>query len=261
LGAVAGSKGSPGGGVQTWNPERYARTAGFVPEFGVAVLGLLAPMAGENILDLGCGDGSLSERIIASGASAVGVDASPEQVAAAKSRGVDARVCEGQSLDFDADFDAVFSNAALHWMRPPGRVAAGVWRALKPGGRFVGEMGGKGNIEAVVGALTECLERRGIDARALSPWYFPGVDDYTALLQGAGFRVIHMELFPRPTQIPGVIEDWLWTFCEVFLNAVPDGGRPAFMAELEEALAPELLDDRGRWSVDYVRLRFHAVRD
>jgi SAM-dependent methyltransferase len=261
LGAVTGSKGSPGGGVQTWNPERYARTAGFVPEFGVAVLGLLAPMAGENILDLGCGDGSLSERIIASGASAVGVDASPEQVAAAKSRGVDARVCEGQSLDFDADFDAVFSNAALHWMLPPGPVAAGVFRALKPGGRFVGEMGGKGNIAAILGALTVCLGRRGIDAAALSPWYFPGVDDYTALLQGAGFRVRSMELFPRPTQIPGGIEDWLWTFCEVFLKAVPGGDRAAFIAELEEALAPKLLDGRGRWSVDYVRLRFHAVRD
>ena len=258
---MTGNKEPPAAGVQTWNPDRYALTAGFVPEFGVAVLGLLAPLPGENILDLGCGDGSLTDRIIASGASAVGVDASPEQVAAALKRGVDARVCEGQSLDFNADFDAVFSNAALHWMLPPEPVAAGVWRALKPGGRFVGEMGGKGNIETVVGALTVCLGRRGIDARALSPWYFPGVDDYTALLQGAGFRVANMELFPRPTQIPGAIEDWLWTFCEVFLKAVPDSARPAFMAELEEALAPELLDGRGRWSVDYVRLRFHAVRD
>ncbi len=107
----------------------------------------------------------------------------------------------------------------------------------------------------------ERLERRGIDASALSPWYFPGVEDYTALLQGAGFRVQEMELFPRPTQIPGGIEDWLWTFCEGFLKAVPDGGRRAFIAELEEALAPELADGPSRWSVDYVRLRFHAVRD
>ena len=259
--AVTGSKGSPAGGVQTWSPERYARTAGFVPEFGVAVLGLLAPHAGENILDLGCGDGSLTEKIIASGASAVGIDSSPEQVTAAEARGVDARVCKGQSLDFDGDFDAVFSNAALHWMRPPERVAAGVRRALKPGGRFVGEMGGKGNIKTVAAALTASLERRGIDAAALSPWYFPGTEDYNALLQGAGFRVIHMELFPRPTQIPGGIEDWLWTFCEGYLRAVPDSARAAFIAELEEALAPELADGGGRWSVDYVRLRFHAVRD
>lgn len=259
--AVTASKDYPAAGVQTWNPERYARWGGFVPEFGVAVLGLLAPRAGEKILDLGCGDGSLTERIIDSGASVVGVDASAEQVAAAKGRGVDARVVEGQSLDFTQEFDAVFSNAALHWMRPPDRVAAGVWRALKPGGRFVGEMGGKGNIETVTDALTEGLERRGIDAAALTPWYFPGVEEFTALLQGAGFRVPKMELFPRPTHIPGGIEDWLWTFCEGFLMAVPDGGRRAFIAELEDALAPELADGRGRWSVDYVRLRFHAVRD
>ena len=123
--AVTASKDYPAAGVQTWNPERYARWAGFVPEFGVAVLGLLAPRAGEKILDLGCGDGSLTERIIDSGASVVGVDASAEQVAAAKGRGVDARVVEGQSLDFTQEFDAVFSNAALHWMRPPERVAAG----------------------------------------------------------------------------------------------------------------------------------------
>ncbi len=258
---MTGSKELPADSVQSWDPERYARTAGFVPEFGVAVLGLLAPRAGERILDLGCGDGSLTEKIIAAGASVQGVDASAEQVAAARGRGVDARVVEGQFLDFDGEFDAVFSNAALHWMRPPDRVAAGVWRALKPGGRFVGEMGGKGNIETIVGALTEGLERRGIDAAALSPWYFPGVEDYTALLQWAGFRVTSMELFPRPTQIPGGIEDWLWTFCEDFLKAVPDGGRRAFIAELEEALAPELADGPSRWSVDYVRLRFHAVRD
>ena len=255
------SAGKRPAGIQTWDPERCARTAGFVPEFGVAVLGLLAPRAGERILDLGCGDGSLTERIIAAGASVVGVDASAEQVAAAQRKGVDARVVESQSLDFDGEFDAVFSNAALHWMRPPERVVSGVWRALKPGGRFVGELGGKGNIAAIVGALTEALGRRGIDAAALSPWYFPGADDYTALLQGTGFRVPYMELFPRPTHIPGGIEDWLWTFCEGFLKAVPDSGRRAFIAELESALAPELADGRGRWSVDYVRLRFHAARE
>ena len=150
--AVTGSKDFPAASVQSWDPERYARTAGFVPEFGVAVLGLLAPRSGERILDLGCGDGSLTEKIIEAGVSVLGVDASAEQVAAAQARGVDARVVEGQSLDFEGEFDAVFSNAALHWMRPPERVAAGVRRALKPGGRFVGEMGGKGNIEAIIGA-------------------------------------------------------------------------------------------------------------
>jgi trans-aconitate methyltransferase len=154
---------------QHWSARRYAETAHFVPELGAPVLDLLAPRARERVLDLGCGDGVLTERIVASGAAVVAVDAAPDMVAAARARGIDARVMRGQDLTFEREFDAVFSNAALHWMRPPEAVLSGVRRALKPGGRFVGEMGGHNNTAAIIVALSAVLSRRGLDAHRLSP--------------------------------------------------------------------------------------------
>src|SRR6202521_6126775 len=157
---------------QTWKAESYAQNARFVSDLAGPVLELLAPSAGERILDLGCGDGVLTEKLAAAGATVVAVDAAPDMVAAARGSGIDARVMAGQGLTFDREFDAVFSNAALHWMRPPEVVLAGVRRALKPGGRFVAEMGGHNNTAAVLVALSAVLARRGLDATRLSPWYF-----------------------------------------------------------------------------------------
>ncbi|HYQ90618.1 MAG TPA: class I SAM-dependent methyltransferase, partial [Candidatus Competibacteraceae bacterium] len=147
---------------QHWEPERYRQQAAFVAEGGLPVLELLDPRPGERILDLGCGEGALTEKLMALGCQVIGVDSSPEQVAAARARGIDTRLMEGQHLLFKAEFDAVFSNAALHWMMPADAVIAGVWRALKPGGRFVAECGGEGNIKTIETALSMALERRGI---------------------------------------------------------------------------------------------------
>jgi trans-aconitate methyltransferase len=133
---------------QHWDPARYQRNAGFVAALGQPVVELLAPRSGERILDLGCGDGALTE-VLARDARVTGVDASAEQVGAARARGLDAHVADGTRLGFAAEFDAVFSNAALHWMRDPDAVIDGVWRVLKPGGRFVGECGGAGNVATV----------------------------------------------------------------------------------------------------------------
>ena len=144
---------------QQWSARRYAETAHFVPELGTPVLELLAPSVGERILDLGCGDGVLTEKIIAAGAVVVAIDAAPDMVAAARARGIDARIMRGQDLTFDNEFDAVFSNASLHWMRPPEAVLAGVRRALKPRGRFVGEMGGRAPAQPVVFSLCRGLSR------------------------------------------------------------------------------------------------------
>ena len=149
---------------QRWSAERYAETAHFVPALGAPVLELLAPSPGEHILDLGCGDGVLTEKIVAAGATVIAVDAGPDMVAAARARGIDARVMDGQKLTFGGEFDAVFSNAALHWMRDQQAVLAGVHRALKPGGRFVAEMGGHNNTAAIIVALSAVLARRGLDA-------------------------------------------------------------------------------------------------
>jgi trans-aconitate methyltransferase len=246
---------------QSWNPERYAKNAAFVPELGTPVLELLAPRPDERILDLGCGDGVLTQRLAETGASVVGVDASPEQVAAARQLGLDARVMDGAELEFESEFDAVFSNAALHWMPRSRAVIANVWRALKAGGRFVGEMGGEGNVEAIRSALSDALERRSIDGDALFPWYFPAPAEYRRSLEEAGFTVRSMRLLPRPTTLPTGIDGWLETFGESFLSALPEAGRPAFLNEVRERLEPRLKDADGRWVAEYVRLRFVACKE
>jgi trans-aconitate methyltransferase len=245
---------------QTWDPERYARNARFVSDLGAPVVELLAPRPGERILDVGCGDGVLTERLAALGCEVIGVDGSAAQVAAARARGVDARVVDGQALDFAAEFDAVFSNAALHWMKRADAVIDGVWRALRPGGRFVAEFGGHGCVRTIETALLAALERRGLDARNASPWYFPTDAEYRGRLERRGFRVDWIALIPRPTPLPGDVTGWLETFAESFTALVPVAERPAFVAEVREVLRPALADAAGNWTADYVRLRVAAVK-
>lgn len=245
---------------QTWNAQNYQANAGFVPVLGRPVLDLLAPRAGERILDLGCGDGALTVELVAAGATVVGVDASPEMIASAREKGLDAHVGDAACLDFDGGFDAVFSNAALHWVRDADGVIAGVWRALKPGGRFVGEFGGHGNVAAIVTALFAVLARRGIDAGPFHPWFYPTPQAYGGRLEAAGFRVESIALVPRPTSLPTGMAGWLATFANPFLAALPEVDRAAALSEAVALLRPALCDDEGRWTADYVRLRFAATR-
>lgn len=242
-----------------WDPERYARCARFVSDLGAPVVDLLAPRPGQRVLDLGCGDGALTARLAARGCVVVGVDASPAQVAAARARGLDARVMDGQRLAFDGEFDAVFSNAALHWMPDPDAVIDGVWRALRPGGRFAGEMGGAGNVATVREALADGLRRRGIDPARVDPWYFPTAEEYRARLTARGFDVVYAALLPRPTPLPVELSAWLETFAQTYLDAVPPAARAAFLEEVTARTRPRLCP-AGRWVVDYVRLRFLAVK-
>jgi SAM-dependent methyltransferase len=247
--------------AQIWTAERYARNAHFVPALGQPVLDLLKPQPGERILDLGCGDGVLTEKIAAAGASVVGVDAAADMVAAAKRRGLEAREMDGLHLSFNAEFDAVFSNAAIHWMKDdPDAVIAGVARALKPGGRFVAEMGGHGCVAAITVALIAVLERRGVDGRAAIPWYFPTVADYRSRLERGGFIVDYIALIPRPTPLPTAMAGWLETFGATFFSRLPASERIAARDEVVALLKPVLCDGDGHWTGDYVRLRFAAHR-
>jgi SAM-dependent methyltransferase len=239
---------------QEWLAERYATHARFVADLGAPVLDLLAPRPGERILDLGCGDGALTEQLVRAGAAVVGVDAGQDMVIAARARGLDARLINAHELPFDSEFDAVFSNAALHWMMRPDEVLAGVRRALRPGGRFVGEFGGHGNVAAVVVALRAVL---GVRVPS-SPWYFPTVDEYTERLEAHGFRADSIALIPRPTPLPTDLGGWLDTFAGGFLSALPGDERLAARDAMVSLLTPVLRDSRGRWTLDYVRLRFAA---
>ena len=245
---------------QHWSAERYAATANFVPTLGMPVFELLAPQPRERILDVGCGDGALTEKIAAAGAQVVAVDAAPDMVAAARAKGIDAHVVPGQSLSFDREFDAVFSNAALHWMRPPEAVLAGIYRALKPGGRFVAEMGGQNNTAAILIAVSAVVARRGLDPTRLSPWYFPSDTAYRRKLEAAGFGVAEMGVFPRQTVLASGMEAWLDNFTDDFFGPLPPGERMAARAEAIELMRPHLTDENGTWIADYVRLRFKAVK-
>lgn len=245
---------------QTWDPEAYARHARFVSELGQPVIELLAPRPGERILDLGCGDGALTEELALLGCEVVGVDASAAQVAAARARGLDARVGDGQALDFGAEFDAVFSNAALHWMRDTPRLFAGVHRALRSGGRFVAECGGHGCVETIHRSLIECLDERGYDGAAASPWYFPTAEDYGRRLAAAGFEVKSIALIPRPTPLPGDLLGWLETFADSFTRVLPAAERGPYLQQVRARAQPVLCDASGHWTADYVRLRFAATK-
>jgi SAM-dependent methyltransferase len=246
------------GRQQTWTPAEYQRHAGFVAELGAGVLEWLAPKPHERILDLGCGDGVLTDKLRELGCDVVGVDSSAAQIAAAQQRGLTASVQDGEALSFDSEFDAVFSNAALHWMRRPDAVIDGVRRALRTQGRFVAEFGGYGCVAKIRGALSAALVRRGVAPEARDPWYFPTQEEYAGRLERGGFKVRSITLFERPTPLPTDIEGWLETFAQSFTAAVPPEEHSAFITEVRDALAPQLRDADGRWFADYVRLRFHA---
>ena len=243
-------------GAQTWRAEQYAQHAAFVPALGAPLVDRLDPKPGERVLDLGCGDGTLTVQIAARGATVVGVDASADMIAAARARGVDARQVDARHLAFDREFDAVFSNAVLHWIKEADAVAQGVARALRPGGRFVGEFGGHTNVAAITVALRAVLPRYGIDAP--SDWYYPTPDAYRRVLDAAGFTVDDIALVPRPTPLPTGMSGWLETFRGTILDAIPAGDRQRAKDEIIALLAPALCDDEGRWTADYVRLRFTA---
>ena len=246
--------------MQVWDPDRYATHARFVSDPGAPVVELLDPRPGERVLDIGCGDGALTAKLVEAGCRVVAIDASPEQVRAARERGLDARVADATALDFDAEFDAVFSNAVLHWIRAPDAALAAIRRSLAPGGRLVAELGGHGCVASIRAAFAEVLAQRGIDAGRLNPWYFPTAEEYRERLDANGFDVDSIRLFPRPTPLPSDVTDWLETFAQPFLAGVPNSDRPAVLREMRERLEPVLGTADGGWVADYVRLRFAATR-
>jgi len=247
--------------TQIWNTQDYQENAGFVHGLANGVFEWLGAQPGECILDLGCGQGQLTQRIASTGATVVGVDSSPQMVAAARERGIAAEEGRAEALPFaDRSFDAVFSNAALHWVRDQDAMMSEVRRVLKPGGRFVAEMGGHGNIAAIRVALIAVLARHGYASLEDAVNYYPTVEGYTKRLVHHGFRVEQMALIPRPTPLPsGGMQGWLRTFRSGVLAGLPDALRESVVQETSTLLAEALRDEEGNWIADYVRLRFVAA--
>ncbi len=244
---------------QSWTAESYATHARFVADLAGAVMEWLDPKPGERILDLGCGDGVLTAELKTRGCDVLGVDISDDLLAAARQRGVDVAHADGQALHFANEFDAVFSNAALHWMTDAAAVANGVARALKPGGRFVAEFGGHGNVAAISTAMRATAIRRGGDQALAGPWFFPSPDVYRGILEEAGLAVRRIGLFPRPTILKTGMGAWLKVFRKPFFEQY-GAESETVLAEVEDLLRPVLCDSHGNWTADYVRLRVEAVK-
>jgi SAM-dependent methyltransferase len=236
----------------------FASRARYVSDYGASVIKLLDPKAGESILDVGCGDGTLSRLLAVNGSQVVGIDIDPDMVRAAVSNGVDARLLDGCRLPFEREFDAVFSNSALHFMKPPGDVIRGVARALKPGGRFAAELGTHGNIAAIVTALIAVLQRHGIDGGAHVPWIYLTMEEYCDLLESCGFAIETVHKFHRPTPMPGGIKGWIDILGRWFLDTLPLERRAEACEEVAQLLSYTLKSSTGLWIADYHHLRFKA---
>ena len=233
-----------------WDAADYARVGRFVSDLGEAALDLLGPQMGERILDVGCGDGALTHKIIERGAEVVGVDNSAELVAAARAIGIEVLEMDAADMTFDTEFDAAFSNAALHWMLDKERVAEATFRALKRGGRYAGEMGGEGNLAKLRETLDAELVARGYPPPLESSNWYPSVEEFAAVYETAGFTEVDARLIERPTPMPNGIGQWVTTFRRGWLDraGVPEEER----AEIGEAVAANVGSD----NADYVRLRF-----
>lgn len=271
----------------TWDAALYQQTFAFVPAMGRGLLPLLDARPGERVLDLGCGTGELTVELARSGASVVGVDADPAMLARAAqaaealqaeetpgdgsahthpdagAAAVTWRLADAHALpdDLTADgpFDAVLSNATLHWMRDPAHVLSEVRRVLRPGGRFVAEQGGRGNVAAVLAAAADTRAARGLPPVA-HPWDFPSPAEQATRLERAGFRVRSVHWFERPSPLGdgGTAGTWLRMFGSSLLAGVADDERTGFLDEVDERAAAQLRAADGSWHVDYVRLRFVA---
>ena len=201
---------------QNWNAEQYQTDASFVARLGSPALQLLAPQSGEKILDLGCGDGDLTLQIQNHQCEVLGIDSSQEMIATAKQKGLNAKVLSAEDLNYHETFDAVFTNAALHWVSDIDLVVANVYSSLKSGGRFVGEFGGQGNIKSLIDMMSETFQELADLGEFNNPWYFPSVEEFTIVLEQAGFEVSYIELIPRPTVLKSGINAWL----EIFANGI-----------------------------------------
>lgn len=243
----------------SWNASEYTKHAAFVSNLALPVVDLLAPIEGEEVLDLGCGEGTLALEIQKSGAKVMGVDLSHEMVKSARAKGIDAIVMSATELEFKSRFDVVFSNAVLHWVKDSETAVRNIYEALKPNGRFVAEFGGLGNCKIAVDAMKEVFKNHPEFGAFEDPWYFPSVEEYSTLLESYVFSVEYCELIPRPTPVDD-IANWLDLFANGVTAHLSCEEFKVFKEEVRSITKSILFDENSGWHVDYVRLRVKAVR-
>ncbi|QJD96905.1 methyltransferase domain-containing protein [Mucilaginibacter robiniae] len=249
-----------------WNAELYDDKHAFVFQFGENVLELLNAKPGERILDIGCGTGYLTQQIQSQGAEVQGTDYSPEMIAQAKANypNVDFAVTDASNFKVDEPFNAIFSNAALHWIHNQDGLMQSVYQALKPGGRFVAEMGGKGNVQQLITATQQVLQQHGYAEQVKTQiWYFPSLGEYTSRLEQHGFRVTFAAHFDRKTPLQdgnqGVAK-WIKMFGSQYFSGIPEQEQQQMLQEITSLLEPAY-NENGQWYADYKRLRFIAIKE
>lgn len=248
-----------------WDAELYDSKHSFVSQLGTDLVQLLNPQSGESILDLGCGTGYLTDKIADSGAKVIGIDNASTMIEQARKNypNLMFEVADGTNLHFTEQFDDIFSNAVLHWIKEPEKVIAGIWRALKPGGRFVAEFGGKGNVQAIVTAIYQAIQAAGYPINeSNNPWYFPSIAEYGTLLEQAGLQLTFAMLFERLTPLKDEkgMQNWLKMFADSFLTTFPIEQQMSIINDIEKQLYPTLYKN-GIWFADYKRLRVVAIKN
>jgi 2-isopropylmalate synthase len=245
--------------TNSWNAEKYRKHAGFVSDLALPVVELLNPKEGEKILDLGCGDGVLGLEIAKYGTEVVGIDASENMVVKAKENGLNAKLISVTDMPFEQEFDAVFSNAMLHWVKEPRLAVENIAKALKRGGRFVAEFGGDGDIVNIERAMREVFARHPEYGEIDDFWFFPTTDEYKSILEEYGFEVRYIELIPRPTPIDD-IANWLMLFTNGFTKSLTHEEQIQFREEVREILKSTNYSEKDGWVADYVRIRVEAYK-
>ena len=245
---------------QNWNATEYKEHASFVPSLTNDVIDLLNPQKGERILDVGCGDGELTLKLQEKGCLVTGIDSSVSMVESTKNRGIEAHVIDGHNMCYQNEFDAVFSNAALHWLTQPEKVIKNVWLSLKSNGRFVAEFGGDGNIAALLRAMQAVFQENKGFGEFNNPWFFPSVDEYKFLLEQEGFNVKYIALIPRPTPLKSGVRKWLEIFAEGITSHLNPEQKKTFIIAVKDKLTTILYTEKDGWVADYVRIRFEATK-
>ncbi|TRZ38640.1 class I SAM-dependent methyltransferase [Niallia circulans] len=249
----------------TWNASLYDGKHSFVSNYGGDLISLLSPRPEEKILDLGCGTGDLASRLAGYDCEVIGIDNSPNMIAQAQKKypHIPFFVEDATSLPFDSRFTAVFSNAALHWIKSPKQALTSIYNSLQQGGRFVAEFGGKGNVQIITDTIIEEYATQGISFNWENfPWYFPSIAEYTQLMEEAGFRVVFAQHFDRPTPLDGEngLSNWIEMFGDSFFKGLSENKKAMITQKVSKKLHPQVYKD-GAWQIDYKRIRVIGIKE